>query len=152
MNKLLILLSFSLCTLLFSGCGNSEDNNDVTITGKSYIFRNDTLLVSITTSSVIIYINHYAVFQNLYQVKAIGTYPNILIALNDDKNQMELNCAFNSSNNFTAYTTKALLYGGIFSSQYRNKPFSLPAIMNFSVFNEVLDKNGDGILDEYQSL
>jgi len=147
MKKILFLVI--IASALFS-CSKSSDE-DNTIIGKSYIFKNDTLLVRINTVSITIYIHNEVEYQKGGNFFA-GDYPNTTFRIDEFYDKLDLVCTFDDYRTFTAENKESTLYGSFSWSKFKVHPFTLPKSMNFTYSTEILDKNGDGILDSAQNL
>ncbi|MBR1463478.1 MAG: hypothetical protein IJ604_08935 [Prevotella sp.] len=150
---ILILLSLLAC---LASCSDSSDSTD--IVGKQYVFKNDTLTVSVSflgnNSATMQAFNRGVVcFSNVVSAYYSGEYPSIVFECHEsniyqfpkqsDSYLFTMNCQFAAVSSFDATVTSNDL-----RTIYEDKPFQLPTRMHFTEYAGTLDVNGDGLLDE----
>lgn len=159
MNKYYLLL---VLALLILGC--SSDNDTPKELSGQYVFENDTLTMSICfgengryvengkTATLQIFLRNNIEYQNLYNTTYVGDYPKYTITTKDDGNLtasvLVLNCHFSSSQTFDATVSMSGLNDVYWN--YSRRHIYLPPSMTFKKSDDILDKNGDGILDKSQ--
>lgn len=141
------MLSILMAVFTVVSCSDKEDMP--TITGKQYVFKNDTLIASVSFdggkhASLQVFNRRSICFSDLRNCTYSGTYPTIEFdSYEMGRYQFSMTCQFASASSFSAIVKDNNLV-----TIWTYKPFKMPDRMVFNEFNGVLDLNGDGVIDE----
>lgn len=148
-NGSLILIPLLFTMLSVVGCSGSDSDEKTDVKGRQYIFRNDTLVVSVyfdygTSAGMQVFNRGSVCFSNLKQCTFSGQYPTIELECHDSGYyHFSMTCTFTSTSSFDAVVKENDL-----RSIWQYKPFKVPERMHFNLYNGVLDLNGDGVIDD----
>lgn len=144
---------FILLTILFCLAGCSDSSNDIEntpdITGRQYVFKNDTLIACVTfdnnSHATLQVFNHRSIcFSDLRNCTYSGSYPTVEFdSYEMGYYQFSMTCQFAGESSFSAIVKDNNL-----TTIWTYRPFKMPDRMTFNEFNGVLDLNGDGIIDD----
>lgn len=136
-----------LITMIFVSCQKDSENVSQPKTGQ-YLYTDNTYTVAVgvyenkKSCSITVFENGKYVWQDVRSDKNLsGDWPTYIFAYSSyylQSGEIVLNCTYNSNSEFLA------------TVQENTTEINLPASMTFKYDNRVLDKNGDGILDELQ--
>ena len=148
---LLIIMTFAILSCS-GGSDNepSEAEKEKTIAEKSYIFKNDTLLVYINKGGISVFVHNK--IESQCGGYFTGTYPNMIFNYSAGSTDVKLTCTFNDYAVFSATSAHSVIFGTMHNSVYYDRAITLPKQMNFKATDEILDKNADGILDSSQGI
>lgn len=152
MKKYLIIPIAVLLAYCMASC-SSSDNDDpeneketiASVVGKSYVFRNDTLIVCLTfesqeKASLQTYIRGYVSIGADWNGTLSGDFPTILF---DSQPEFAMTCQFNNQSSFNATVATNNLV-----DHFENHPVKLPSQMRFTESYRIRDLNGDMIINE----
>lgn len=147
--KKCFLILLSILAIGLSSCSSDDAGDSVSVAGKQYVFRNDTLIVSVSfldggQAAMQAFNRGSICFSNLYQCSYSGEYPSIAFECHEyNSYQFAMSCQFSAKSSFNATVTSNGL-----TTIWEHKPFNLPERMQFNEYSDALDKNGDGVIDE----
>ena len=101
-NGSLTLIAVLVTILSMVGCSGSDGDEDTDITGRQYIFKNDTLVVSIyfdsgTSAGIQVFNRGSICFSNLRQCTSSGQYPTVELECHDSGYyHFSMTCSFTS--------------------------------------------------------
>lgn len=137
---------FLVLSVLFAlGCSSAHDDNE-TLPNGHYVARSGSLVISAEVSNGqcqrLTVFKDGSVFSQVANIKTTGQYPNYTYSGDD----YTIACMFNGTASFSANVSGKLpiLYAGGY--------FDVSGTYQFSIYDGVLDKNGDGILDDTQNI
>lgn len=139
---------FALLTIfIFASCQKDSENVSQPKTGQ-YLYTDNTYTIAVGVyenkkyCSITIFENGKYVWQDVRSDKNLsGDWPTYIFAYssyNLQSGEIVFNCTYNNNSEFSA------------AVQENTTEINLPASMVFKYDNKVLDRNGDGILDELQ--
>ena len=148
MKKILFTL---LTIVIFASCQKDSENVSQPKTGQ-YLYIDNTYTVAVSvyankkSCSITVFENGKYVWQDVRSDNNLsGDWPKYTFAYSSSYNQyylrsgeIVLNCTYNNDSEFLA------------TVQGNTTEINLPASMIFKYDNKVLDRNGDGVLDELQ--
>ncbi|OYP61068.1 hypothetical protein CIK98_16345 [Prevotella sp. P2-180] len=152
----LLLLSVLFC----SACSSDTDDNQENVIDGTYKYHEGGIAVSVFISKgqccgMTIYNDNKVCFQGGSSFIAggdfntIGTYPNFSYYYDKKANNDE---EWMLKAEFSGKEFKGTPQGKLFQWHNSKELVVFPSMMNFKLSNEVLDKNGDGILDSSQGI
>ena len=158
MNKILFYVMPLM--ILCSACANDTDTEDGTVKDGAYIYKNGSTAVDIIIRNgecygMTIFSDNTACFQagkgfmggGVFNTS--GTYPNFIYAYNQYYNNDE---PWSLSVSFSGSSFLANPQGKLYKWHNSKETIDLPNTMTFKKSDEILDINGDGILDSSQNL
>lgn len=151
MKRNCFVLSMLMAVFAVVSCsGSNDDKEDMpTITGKQYVFKNDTLIASVSFdnsnyASLQVFNRRSICFSDMRNCTYSGAYPTVEFDSHEmGRYQFSMTCQFASASSFSAIVKDNNLV-----TIWAYKPFKMPDRMTFNEFNGVLDQNGDGVIDE----
>lgn len=150
MKKHLIIFIAVLLACCMASC-SSSDNDDpeqetiASVVGKSYVFRNDTLIVCVTfesqeKASIQTYIRGYVSIGADWNGTLSGEYPSVSF---NCLPEFAMTCQFSNKSSFSATVTVNNLV-----DHFEKHPVKLPSQMLFAESYRIRDLNGDMVINE----